>query len=74
MVEWSKDLYTNPHVFKAITANNMTESASQSDLNSSMVDLNLNTDLDDDPSQYEKVSSYFVVILFCRFFTFFLNG
>ena len=56
MVEWSKDLYTNPHVFKSnVLANGMIESASQSDLNASMVDLNLNNE-EDDPSQYEKVS------------------
>ena len=55
MVEWSKDLYTNPHVSKSLTANGMIESASQSDLNASMVDLNLNNE-EDDPSQYEKVS------------------
>ena len=54
MVEWSKDLYTNPHVSKSLTANGMIESASQSDLNASMVDLNLNNE-EDDPSQYEKV-------------------
>ena len=55
MVEWSKDLYTNPHIVKSITAqNHMTESASQNDLNASMVDLNLNNE-EDDPSQYEKV-------------------
>ena len=56
MVEWSKDLYTNPHVLKSnVLANGMIESASQSDLNASMVDLNLNNE-EDDPSQYEKVS------------------
>ena len=67
MVEWSKDLYTNPHVSKSLTANGMMESASQSDLNASMVDLNLNNE-EDDPSQYEKVThclgmSYYVNFL-----------
>ena len=73
MVEWSKDLYTNPHIVKSITAqNHIAESASQNDLNASMVDLNLNNE-DDDPSQYEKVckltkfSHFDLTLIYTRF-------
>ena len=67
MVEWSKDLYTNPHVLKAAVTNNVnniTESASQNDLNASLISTSEN-DLNatiDDPTQYEKVKQHKYVL------------
>ncbi len=63
MVEWSKDLYSNPHVLKMNSNHIMESASSQNDLNTSLIS-NSESDLNviDDPSQYEKVKQHKYVL------------
>ena len=67
MVEWSKDIYQNPHAPKAeqmaslsIAIKDATEAAlDSSDMEDSMVDVSLSMEDNlDDPSQFEKVKKH----------------
>ena len=61
MVEWSRDLYSNPHVVKNLNNsnngnNNMTHNNSEAELQS-LVQDNLSIQ-NDDPLEYEKVKQH----------------
>ena len=55
MVEWSRDLYSNPHVIKSLNSNNMTHNNSETELQSLVQDVSIQ---DDDPLEYEKVKQH----------------
>ena len=52
MVEWSKDLYTNPHIVKKLQ-NNIIHNNSETELQSLVQDISI-----DDPLEYEKVKQH----------------